>query len=414
MSALSYIRDADRAMGLKSDLAVTELDRWSYPYVFRSEIDRLVDLSGRWPLLSRIRFFLGLMFHYDVLVTYYNACFFVAGLLRLLQWPLLKLAGLRIVVVSYGSDVTLFDSPPTRFDWVGRRLIDYPPNGSPEEHDARIRRGIEDLTRWADFRIAGDHTLSPMVPEFDLVFKYFPIDCDNWPKTARTSEGPPRIVHAPNHRHIKGTATLQEVCQKLTGDDIPLELQIVEGVPRNEVQALYAESDLLVEDLCSGASGLNGFEFMALGKPVLVFIDAPQLDDPAFDLPYVNTNIENVEAVLRAVLQVSELRSRLGEAGRRAVEEFQSFLPIAEVWHRIYQHVCYHTPLDLDSTRHFAPTRRSRPRTEDPMTEAFWPVDVTDLLADIRRAITGSDARQPECDSDQHPASSTILLEPLS
>jgi glycosyltransferase involved in cell wall biosynthesis len=400
MSGLSYIRDADRLRGYTSDLVVTELDRWNYPYVFKEEVDRVVDLSGPRPLLARVNFLLELMFQYDILVTYYNCSFFKTKLLRSVELPLLKLSGLKLIVVSYGSDVTLFDSPPTRFDWVGRCLLDYPPKGSEAEHDGRVLRGIRRLTRWADFRIAGDYSLTPFVGLYDLVFKYFPIDCQTWQPVERNSIGAPRIIHAPNHRHQKGTATLEQTCRELADEGVPLELRIVEGVPRNEVQDLYCEADLLVEELCSGASGLNGLEFLALGKPVLVYVNSQQLADPAFDLPLVNTNIDNVADVLRAVLGVTALRDRLGAAGRHAVEQFQSFSAISEVWQRIYEHLWQGSPLDLESTRHFGPNRQPRSRSENPRHAEFWPVPVDDLLSDIRLAIDGTHS-EPHLNSAQ-------------
>jgi len=87
------------------------------------------------------------------------------------------------------------------------------------------------------------------------------------------------------------------------------------------------------------------------------------------------------------LLRVPELRRRLGEAGRLAVEQYQSPAAMAEVWSRIYAHVWWGESLDLERTRHFAPTRRARQFTEDPLLPEFWPVPVADLLPEIRSAL---------------------------
>src|SRR5262249_30134393 len=124
-----------------------------------------------------------------------------------------------------------------------------------------------------------------------------------------------------------------------------------------------------------------------LGKPVLAYLDEEHLGDPVFNLPIVNTTPENLERVLTVLLLVPGLRDRLGELGRLAVERYQSEEALAEVWARVYRHLWWHEPLELEQTQHFTIEREPRSFSEDPSTEEFWPVPVDDLMSEIKQAL---------------------------
>ncbi len=224
------------------------------------------------------------------------------------------------------------------------------------------------------------------------VFKYFPIDCDALrPADGDVTNSPPVVIHAPNHRLIKGTDHLLDAIGRLQCAGVPCKLELLERVPREEALHHYRESDIIADQFCSGAFGVFAVEGLALGKPVLTYLDQEHLGDPVFNLPIVNTNPENLVAVLAVLLQLPALRKRLGQAGRAAVERYQSVPALAEVWGRIYGHVWWGEPLSLEMTKHFSPERKARSFTEDPSCAEFWPVPVADLMPEIRAALSKID-----------------------
>jgi len=168
---------------------------------------------------------------------------------------------------------------------------------------------------------------------------------------------------------------------------IPMKLCLVEKVARSEALRLYAQADIIADQFCMGAYGMFALEGLALGKTVLTYLDQQTLGDPVFNLPIVNTNPDNLDRVLAVLLQVPELRLRLGRAGRAAVERYQSIGALAEVWTQLYQHVWLGKPLQLEKTRHFSPEREPRSFTENPASIDFWPVPVEDLMPQIRAAL---------------------------
>jgi hypothetical protein len=136
-----------------------------------------------------------------------------------------------------------------------------------------------------------------------------------------------------------------------------------------------------------GAYGMFALEGLALGKTVLTYLDQEHLGDPVFNLPIVNTNPDNLDRVLAVLVQVPELRIRIGRAGREAAERYQSIEALAEVWTQLYNNVWWGKPLQLQKTRHFSTDRKSRSFTEDPSRADFWPVPVDDLMPEIQGAL---------------------------
>jgi glycosyltransferase involved in cell wall biosynthesis len=243
--------------------------------------------------------------------------------------------------------------------------------------------------RYADLVLHADSSIVRMLPRCDFFFKYFPIDTDSLEAAtgSRSARDVPTIIHAPNHRNVKGTEFLVEAVADLRARGFPCELVLVERVSRIEAQRLYRHADIIADQFVIGAFGMFALEGLSLGKPVLAYLDDTNLGDPVFNLPIVNTNSENITAVLAVLLKVSELRRRLGISGRAAVERYQSIPALAEVWDQLFRHVWSGHRLELEFTRHFSPERHARPFTTDPSQPAFWPVFAEDLREEIRAAL---------------------------
>jgi glycosyltransferase involved in cell wall biosynthesis len=197
----------------------------------------------------------------------------------------------------------------------------------------------------------------------------------------------PVIIHAPNHRWVKGTDHLLAAIDRLRARGLDFELRLIERIPRHQALELYQSADIIADQFCIGGFGIFALEGLTLAKPVLTYLDQDYLGDPVFNHPIVNTNPENLERILAVLLQVPELRERLGVAGRESIEQYQSVAALAEIWNHIYRHVWWGEPLQLERTRLFSPDRKPRSFTEDPARSDFWPVPVDDLLPEIDAAL---------------------------
>ena len=146
-----------------------------------------------------------------------------------------------------------------------------------------------------------------------------------------------------------------------------------------------------------GAFGVFGLEALALGKPVLTYLDSEHLANPVFNLPMVNTSHENMYEVIGVLVQVQKLRERLGQFSRAQVEKYQSVEALSEVWKQIYEHVWWGKQLELEKTRHFNTERQARAFTEDPGQLEFWPVPVDDLMPEIEQALQCLQIANQQC-----------------
>lgn len=324
----------------------------------------------------------------DIFVAYFECLFFHTNQKTANEsaFRLLRTLGVRIIVCAHGGDVVHRIPMITRYDWVGREQRDYPQWDLVEQIPTAKER-IRLFCKLADLVLPLDSAMARFLPRNDLLFKFWPIDCDEICPAAGPTNARPVIIHAPNHRFTKGTEFLLAAAERLREKGFEFELRLVEKVPRHEALKIYQQADIIADQFCMGVFGAFACEAMAMGKPVLAYLDNEMLGNPVFNCPLVNTTPENLEAVLAILLRLPELRRRLGEAGRRAMEMYQSIEAMAEVWDRIYRAVWWGEPLALEGTRHFSREREPRAFTEDPARADFWPVLVEDLLPGIHGAL---------------------------
>ena len=179
----------------------------------------------------------------------------------------------------------------------------------------------------ADARIVGSYDAIRWVPDAHVV----PPGLDLREYEPRPpSESPrPLVVHAPSNRAKKGTQQVIDACARL-----PVELDLVEGVPHDQARERYARADIVVDQLNAGWHGVFALEAMALGKPVVSHLkpDVVERSEEAFGfrVPIVPaTSVTLVEALGRLV-ESPALRRELGAAGRAYVEQVHDIDHVAD------------------------------------------------------------------------------------
>ncbi len=304
----------------------------------------------------------------------------------LILW-MMKAVGIRIIVFPYGSDVAWRDRHRDRFDWVGKMQLDYP-DWDLEAWGESTQANVRVFSRYADIVIGMDGSVRRFLLRDDIHCKPIPVNTHSLtPLGRRHKDGIPVIVHAPNHRNVKGTQFLMDSLEQLRRLGIRFELRVIEGMRRADAIAAYRQADIIADQFVIGAYGVFALEGLALGKAVLTYLDHDHLSDPALNLPIVNTNRDNMTAVLAVLLQVPELCERLGAAGRTAVVKNHSLEAIGEFNKMIYDHLWWGARLEIEKATFFDPHRTARAFTENPGDEKFWPVAVDDLGEKIRAAL---------------------------
>jgi glycosyltransferase involved in cell wall biosynthesis len=214
-----------------------------------------------------------------------------------LQFPLLRVTGKKCVFHWLGSDIR---------------------GKSPAELAYGKRAGAQ---------IVGSYDAIRWVPEAHVIPPGLDLR-DYKPRPA--SDNPrPLVVHAPSSRAKKGTAHVIEACAQL-----PVELDIVEGVPHDEARERYARADIVVDQLNAGWHGVFALEAMALGKPVVSHLkpDVVERSAEAFGVrvPIVPATAETLVDVLRPLVEDASRRHELAAAGRAYVERVHDIDRIAD------------------------------------------------------------------------------------
>jgi glycosyltransferase involved in cell wall biosynthesis len=318
-------------------------------YYITSDFDRKLIAKNRLiSILSRLVFFTFIfsIFRYRILYIYFNGGgLYLSRVLWILEPFLYKIAGVKTVVMPYGSDVQ--DLTKTRNILFKQAVIlDYP------LHYKKIF--IIKLKVWlwenfADHVISGCDWIEYMSHWDSLCISHFSIDLERWtpPQTSmpeNTLNVPTtiKILHAPNHRNIKGSNFFVEAINKLKSKGLPVELIIIERSSNDTIKKKISECDIVADQMIIGWYAMFAIEGMAMQKPVLCnvrqdfeafYIHAGLLDRD--ELPLVRCTPENLEDKIVELVQNPSLMKDIGLKGRRYVEKHHSLKHIGSFFSEI-------------------------------------------------------------------------------
>jgi glycosyltransferase involved in cell wall biosynthesis len=280
------------------------------------------------------------LFRYRVMYFYFNGGPLMRRplLWRLEPW-LYRLAGIRTVVMPYGSDVQdLTRSPNLAFRQA--YAVDYP------EHSLRRNRVVAQIDLWtrgADHVLSGVEWVDYMYYWDTLMLGHFSIDVVDWASAEDSvpagSDRPLRLLHAPNHRAIKGTNHFVRAVEELQAEGVDVELVMLERVPNQVVRQAMADADVVADQLIVGWYAMFALEAMAMGKPVICFLrpDLVHLYESEGlvergEIPIVSADASGVKDAIRELALNRDRIPELGRRGREFVEKHHSLEYIGSVF----------------------------------------------------------------------------------
>ena len=242
-----------------------------------------------------------------------------------LDLPILKLLGKKIVFEYHGSDVR---------------------NPFGFANSISFTKKIGLLAKQALLKVVSrlfvdaEVVTTPDLLEYVPSAKFIPVAVeDHWLSSqvrVPGRNGKMLIVHAPTDRAVKGSDYVVSAVKQLQKEGLPVELDLVEGVPPNDVRKHFEKADIAVDQLLIGWYGLFAVEMMALGKPVVCYI-RDDLKKYAPDLPIVNVNSENIADILRQLINNKKQREELGREGEEFVRKFHSSGVVAKRFIELYK-----------------------------------------------------------------------------
>lgn len=334
---IKYNSHIDREHGYKSDTLVYDL----YGINKREDFDHVIKLFENrilhWLVILIVSYplFLWALWKYDIFQFYFDGGYLSHTPLKWVELPLLKLAGKKIVVSPYGSDVIMPSKIKNKYKWNVALFIE---ESYPDINENAISKNIQYFSKYSDF-IIGVESYTDYLLKWDIIMHYVPIDPIAWTPIYQTNNPKVKIVHAPNHRALKGTQYLIDACEELKKEGYPIELIIVEKMKNEDAKKIYEQADIIADQFIGGWHGLFAIESMALGKPVLCYMreDLLRNNPRAKDCPIVSTNPDNLKENLIKLINDKELRIELGKRGKKYIEKYHTKDYIGTQMDKIYR-----------------------------------------------------------------------------
>lgn len=273
-------------------------------------------------IITRVAMFLFCLLNYQIFHFYFGQ-----SLLPLnLDLPLLKLFREKIVMTYCGSDIRLFR--------VDRCRHDFPELLEQAGYTARKNRLKLIKMRWHRLwvnKVTAPRNLyryaSTAFPP-EMISQVWVNNIDIFTDNEIESVGKqnilknrPLVVHVPTSHKKKGTEIIEKAIGELQSDGLEFDYQRIEGKTYPEAIALIKKADVVVDQIVVGGIGNLGFESLAMGKTLCVYVIDEIVEMVGKNLPLININVYNVKDQLKRAITDYSLRKRLSVEGPTFVKK---------------------------------------------------------------------------------------------
>ncbi|MGN6160815.1 MAG: glycosyltransferase family protein [Marmoricola sp.] len=231
----------------------------------------------------------------------------------------LRAAGLKVGMLCHGSDIRLPSRHAAWEPWSPFAAAEWELTAVLED---RARKAHE-ILRAADapvFVSTPDLLMDwPAAQWLPVVVDPARWRCGTRPLDARV----PVVLHVPSNPVVKGTALIEPAVRRLVEEGL-LDYRQVQGVPADDMPALYASADIVLEQFRMGNYSVTAVEAMAAGRLVLGHVHDQVRDHVrathGLELPVLEATPDTLESVLRAVLADRERYQASAAAGPAFVD----------------------------------------------------------------------------------------------
>ena len=261
-------------MGVRSDLVVNYSTWLQYP------ADRCLGqwLDSSWATRARrLCFALAAPWRYDVFHYYFGESFFHrgGGVEPSRRWfadlRLANVPGRRVLMTLQGCDVRLSQRSAARNEITMCHLGLCQSAAACRNGQDRVKQiFLDHVLPLAERVFVLNPELVHDVPRAEFL-PYACVDVEAIAPAPPRTEGPITLLHAPSNAAKKGTRFVREAVERLQRRH---EIRYVEitRAPHAEAMKLYAQADLVIDQLLAGWYGGFAVEAMAMGKPVVCYI----------------------------------------------------------------------------------------------------------------------------------------------
>lgn len=247
--------------------------------------------------------------------------------------------GKKCFMTLQGCDVRLAGEGNRRNEWtmcVAGRCSAY--QTCIDVLDERRRDLINHILPLFDRVFYLNPELGHVVPNGQFL-PYANVEIEKFTTAFPSTEGRPRIVHAPSDGSIKGTSLILAALEQLK-TRYDFELILVEKKTHEEALALYRSADLAIDQIFAGWYGGFAVEMMAMGKPVACYIRDQDMkfvpDAMKGEMPILRLEPGRLADDLAAIFERRAEWRSAGEKSRRYVERWHNPDHIAQAMLKAY------------------------------------------------------------------------------
>ena len=318
------ISRAERELGYQSDSMILKSSHFEFPFDFNLHFEKGNFITN---FLKSVIFLLKSIARYDIFHFYCARSILPFGL----DLPILKIFRKKIFSTFQGCDIR----PKGYFTKRFKISICYE---CREPRCCKKRWEIIKLLRLKTFLLFSEKTfistpdLKFVSPSSELIPQP-KVDLREWrPRPNKKEENLITILHAPTSEEQKGTKYVIEAVSKLKQEGYPAELKLIRGVKHNQMKELCQDADIVVDQLLAGCYGGFAVEMMALGKPVVCYLneDFFQFVPWIKEVPIRNASTNNLYEKLRWLVENPKEREKIGKLSREYVEKYHDPIKIAQ------------------------------------------------------------------------------------
>lgn len=279
---------------------------------FHYAVDREIDIRSGDPQVFW-RTFQEAIERFDVIHFHFGRSLFPddwGGVPPLWDLPIYRILGKKVFATWHGSDCRQMRIHLERNPWSYFKYSDIRPD------DDRTAKVVEVFRTYADRQFVTAPDYLDYVPDAEVIGRV--VDLAEWTEQASDQRPRPRLIHLPSRRGTKGTELLLPAIERLRGEGLDFDFQLIEGVPHHEARRAIQDADVIIDNLVTGDYELVSIEAMASSRVAVANIQAASAS--AFsDAPVYSLDPDTVVDRLRALITDVELRRSLASRGRAHV-----------------------------------------------------------------------------------------------
>ena len=238
--------------------------------------------------------------------------------------------GIRPALLFHGSDIRV----PSMHAATN---IDSPFHESLDGLTAKLEAQTQTMRRWLrvwPFPIfISTLDLKRFVPRG----RWLPIVPDaSWftPMSAISTDRPrPHVLHLPSRRALFQSDRVDQICQQLHDEGV-IEYRSITGVSPGEVRAHVEWSDIVIDKIGIGGTGVMGAEAMASGRLLIGDVDQIVRSELP-DLPLIQSSTSTLEQVIRDLVadrSTWAARAAAGQAFARKYHDGRHSAAVLAKW----------------------------------------------------------------------------------